>query len=190
MKVLVKGLALAGALCGLVLGLAACGGSSSSSSSSSSSGGGSAPTLKPAISGLGQNLTDGKKGGTLTVYDHEDFEHLDPGQSYFSLDYPVIYATQRPLFFFLPNNPTKAAPDLASGPADDHRRRQDRDRAYPAGREVQPTGQPRGDIRGRRLRDRAWRQPQRREPVLPGVLLLREGCGQGHRRTDPRNLHP
>ncbi len=118
MKVLVKGLALAGALCGLVLGLAACGGSSSSSSSSSSGGGSSSSTtLKPALDGSGQNLTDGKKGGTLTVYDHEDFEHLDPGQTYFSLDYEVMYATERPLFIFPPNNSTTAIPDMASGPA-------------------------------------------------------------------------
>ena len=99
----------------LAIGLAACGSSSSSTSSSSSASSGS--TLKPALDGSGQNLTNGKKGGTLTVYDHEDFEHLDPGQAYFNLDYEVIYPTQRPLFTFLPNNSTQAVPDLASGPA-------------------------------------------------------------------------
>ena len=69
MKVLAKGLALTGALCGLTFGLAACG-SSSSSSGSGGGGGGGGSTLKPAIDGSNQNLTDGKKGGTLTVYDH------------------------------------------------------------------------------------------------------------------------
>jgi peptide/nickel transport system substrate-binding protein len=118
MKVLVKGLALTGALCGLVLALAACG--SSGSSSSSGSGGSSSSsgtTLKPALDGSGESLTGGKKGGTLTVYTHEDFQHMDPGETYFSLDYPVIYATQRPLFMFPPNNSTSTIPDLASGPA-------------------------------------------------------------------------
>jgi peptide/nickel transport system substrate-binding protein len=73
--------------------------------------------LKPAQSGSGENLTNGKRGGTLTVYDSEDFEHLDPGESYFALDYEVMYATQMPLFEYLPNNTTVAAPMLASGPA-------------------------------------------------------------------------
>jgi peptide/nickel transport system substrate-binding protein len=114
MKVRAKGLALAGVLCGLVFGLAACGGSSSSTTTGASSGGGGGgSTLKPALDGSGQNLTDGKKGGTLTVYDHEDFEHLDPGQTYFSIDYEVIYPTQRPLYQFKPNSTTELMPDMA-----------------------------------------------------------------------------
>jgi peptide/nickel transport system substrate-binding protein len=115
MKVRAKGLALAGALCGLVFGVAACGGSSSSTTTGASSGGGSsATTLKPALDGSGQNPTNGKKGGTLTVYDHEDFAHLDPGQTYFSIDYEVIYPTQRPLYQFKPNSTTELMPDMAA----------------------------------------------------------------------------
>jgi peptide/nickel transport system substrate-binding protein len=114
MKVLAKGLALAGALCGLTFGLAACGSSSSSSGGGGGGGGGGGAKLKPAIDGSGQNLTDGKKGGTLTVYDHEDFEHLDPGQTYFSLDYEVVYVTQRPLYQFKPNSTTELMPDMAA----------------------------------------------------------------------------
>ncbi len=114
MKVLAKGVSLAGVTCALALALAACG---SSGSGSGSGGGSGSATLKPAITGSGQNLTDGKRGGTLTVYDHEDFQHLDPGQSYFSLDYEVIYATSRPLFQFKPDSTTEIMPDLASGPA-------------------------------------------------------------------------
>jgi len=53
----------------------------------------------------------------LTAYSHEDYEHLDPGQSYFSLDYTIDYATQTPLFYFAPNNSATAAPLLAAGPA-------------------------------------------------------------------------
>jgi peptide/nickel transport system substrate-binding protein len=117
MKVLAKSLALAGVTCGLALALAACGGSSSSSSSSGGGGGGGGATLKPANDGSGQNLTNGKKGGTLNVVDHEDFQHLDPGQSYFALDYPIVYGTQRPLYQFPPNDPEHPIPDLAAAPA-------------------------------------------------------------------------
>jgi peptide/nickel transport system substrate-binding protein len=114
MKVLAKGVSLTGVTCALALALAACGSSGSGSGSGGSSG---SATLKPAVTGFGQNLTDGKRGGVLTVYDHEDFQHLDPGQSYFSLDYEVIYATQRPLYQFKPSSATEIMPDLASGPA-------------------------------------------------------------------------
>ena len=88
----IRALATLGVLCGLVFALSACGGSSSSSSGSSGGTSTSSSTLKPALTGAGQTLTDGKKGGTLTVFQHEDFQHLDPGESYFSLDYDVIYA--------------------------------------------------------------------------------------------------
>ena len=77
-------------------------------------GGGGGSTLKPALDGSNQNLTDGKKGGTLTVYNHEDFEHLDPGQTYFSIDYEVVYPTQRPLYQFKPNSTTDLMPDMAA----------------------------------------------------------------------------
>jgi peptide/nickel transport system substrate-binding protein len=115
MKLRIRVLAIAGVLCGLTLALSACGGSSSSSSSA-----GAAPTsggLKPALSGAGEVLNNGKKGGTLTVFQHEDFQHLDPGEGYFALDYQVLYATQRPLYIFSPNNAQAPIPDLASGPA-------------------------------------------------------------------------
>jgi peptide/nickel transport system substrate-binding protein len=113
----IRALATLGVLCGLVFALSACGGSSSSSSGSSGGTSTSSSTLKPALTGAGQTLTDGKKGGTLTVFQHEDFQHLDPGESYFSLDYDVIYATQMPLYIFPPNNSSTTVPDLASAPA-------------------------------------------------------------------------
>jgi peptide/nickel transport system substrate-binding protein len=103
----------------LALVLAACGSSSSSSSSSStgaSSSSSSASSLgSPGYaSPLTESLTGGKRGGTLTVLDESDFEHLDPGISYFSLDYPVVFATQRPLYSQKPNE-TNPTPDMASG---------------------------------------------------------------------------
>ena len=42
-------------------------------------------------------------------------EHLDPGQSYFQIDYNVVYATQRPLYGYMPDNGKKFIPDLAAG---------------------------------------------------------------------------
>jgi peptide/nickel transport system substrate-binding protein len=100
----------------LAVGLAACGSSSSNSSSSSGSGTTSTPSipLKPGENPVGQTLYGKKKGGTLTVYSSGDFEHLDPGSSYYALDYQVIYATQRPLLSYPPNSSTTVAPDLAT----------------------------------------------------------------------------
>jgi peptide/nickel transport system substrate-binding protein len=96
--------------------VAACGSSSSSSSSSGST------TAKSSTVSTGgfqspetQSLTTGKRGGTLTVLDETDFEHLDPGIAYYSLDYEVVFATQRPLYSQKPNS-TAPSPDLAAGP--------------------------------------------------------------------------
>src|SRR5665213_1147178 len=73
--------------------------------------------LKPAQTGAGENLYNGKRGGTLKVYSSEDFEHLDPGSSYFVTDYTAIYPTQETLFAYAPNNSSVAQPMLASGQA-------------------------------------------------------------------------
>ena len=50
------------------------------------------------------------------MLNHEDFEHLDPGQAYFSVDYEAMYATQRPLYSYKPNTFAAPTPDMASGP--------------------------------------------------------------------------
>jgi peptide/nickel transport system substrate-binding protein len=91
----------------LALGLAACG-----SSKGGSSGGGikvPAGIQTPAT----QSLTGGTRGGTLQVLNHEDFEHIDPGQSYFAIDYEAVYATQRPLYSYKPNTFKEPSPDMA-----------------------------------------------------------------------------
>jgi peptide/nickel transport system substrate-binding protein len=100
----------------LALVLAACGSSNSSTRTTSKSGATSALALKAGENPVGQVLTGPtkKRGGTLTVYTSENFEHLDPGQAYSALDYGVIYATQRPLFSYMPNATQVASPDLAS----------------------------------------------------------------------------
>ncbi|HEY4452558.1 MAG TPA: ABC transporter substrate-binding protein [Solirubrobacteraceae bacterium] len=96
----------------LVLALAACG-SSKGSASTSASAGGSIPAgvLTPAT----ESLTGGKMGGTLTALQTEDFEHLDPGQAYFALDYDIMEATQRYLYSYKPNTFSEATPDMAEG---------------------------------------------------------------------------
>ena len=95
-------------VCALALTMVACGGSSNSST------GGSAH-LEPALDGSGESWAGAKRGGVLTVYDHEDFQHLDSGQTYFGVDYPVVYATQSPLYMFPPDDATHPIPLLASG---------------------------------------------------------------------------
>ncbi|MGO9820365.1 MAG: ABC transporter substrate-binding protein [Solirubrobacteraceae bacterium] len=102
----------------LAIGVAACGSSSSSSSGGASSSSSSLPQipLKAGENPVGQVLTGPTKktGGTLTVYSSEDFIHFDPGEAYFSLDYSIVYATQRPLFWYLPNTENVISPDLAT----------------------------------------------------------------------------
>jgi peptide/nickel transport system substrate-binding protein len=97
----------------LLLVLAACG--SSNKSNQSANAGGSVPqgVKNPAT----ESLTGGKKGGVLNAVQGEDFEHLDPGQAYFQLDYQITSATQRTLYSYLPNTFAEATPDLAEGAA-------------------------------------------------------------------------
>ena len=100
--------AMAGAL---MLALAACG--SSNKSSVSASAGSSIPA--GVQTPVNEPLTGGKRGGTLNALQSEDFEHLDPGQSYFDLDYEIMIATQRYLYSYKPNTFSVVTPDLAEG---------------------------------------------------------------------------
>jgi peptide/nickel transport system substrate-binding protein len=108
----VTAIAVAGVLS---LAVAACGGSSNSGGGGSSSGSSGTPKLplKAGENAASESITGGKKGGTLQVLSSEGFQHLDPGSSYFALDYGVVYAMQRPLFTFMPNTQTQLAPNLA-----------------------------------------------------------------------------
>jgi peptide/nickel transport system substrate-binding protein len=103
----------------VVMGLAACGSSSSSSTGSSGGGGTTSSTpslpLKPGENPVGQQLNGKKKGGILTVYSTSDFQHLDPGEAYYTLDYQLIYATQTPLYAYMPNQEQTVSPLLATG---------------------------------------------------------------------------
>jgi peptide/nickel transport system substrate-binding protein len=102
--------AVAGAL---AVALAACGSSSSSSSASA----GSSPVPNGVKSPVTESLTGGKRGGVLNDLQSEDFEHLDPGQAYFQLDYQITNATQRTLYSYKPNTFSQATPDMAEGSA-------------------------------------------------------------------------
>lgn len=98
----------------LAAGLAACGSSSSSSGTAATSGGSlPAGVQTPAT----ESLTGGKRGGVLNEVQSEDFEHLDPGQAYFQLDYQITDATQRSLYSYKPNTFTEATADMAEGQA-------------------------------------------------------------------------
>ncbi|MGH3263469.1 MAG: hypothetical protein ACRDNS_15915, partial [Trebonia sp.] len=95
----------------LAAGISACGGSSSKSSSSGGSSSSQASgvksiPLKPGENPVGQQLTGKKKGGTLTELSNGDFEHLDPGEADYALDYLIVQATDRPLFSYPPNSTT------------------------------------------------------------------------------------
>ena len=93
------------------LALAACGSSSSTSSSKAGgeetvgTGGFQNPRTEP--------LEGGKRGGKLQVLDETDFEHIDAGIAYYSLDYEIVFATQRPLTSQKPNTAAEASPDMA-----------------------------------------------------------------------------
>jgi peptide/nickel transport system substrate-binding protein len=103
------------------LAVAACG--SSGSSSSGGSGGSSSSSNNSGSSGLSlaglantKPTSSQKQGGTLNIISNEAWEHLDPGASYFQIDYLIVYATQSPLYMYTPTSPTKPVPLLASGP--------------------------------------------------------------------------
>jgi peptide/nickel transport system substrate-binding protein len=96
--------------------LAACGSSSSSSSSSSGTASSGSSGLPAGVKNpVNESLTGGKQGGVLNDVQSEDFEHLDPGQAYFQLDYQITNSTQRALYSYKPNTFSQTTPDLAEG---------------------------------------------------------------------------
>ena len=58
--------------------------------------------------------SEGKQGGDLTFLAAADVDYLDPGQSYYTFGYQVLYSTNRPLYSFAPGD-DKQQPDLADG---------------------------------------------------------------------------
>src|SRR5215204_7042860 len=94
---------LIGLIAILALVAAGCGGSDDEGGSGSGGDtGGSAPA-------------EGKQGGDLTFLAAADVDYLDPGQSYYTFGYFVLYSTNRPLYSFSPDEPDKPQADLAEG---------------------------------------------------------------------------
>lgn len=101
----------------LALVVAACGGDDNDSNSSSGGGSSTAKQSDSSASAGTDNTkaaeVQGKKGGTITMLAGSDVDFLDPGRSYFTQGYMVIYPTQRTLYSFKPQDSAKPVPDLA-----------------------------------------------------------------------------
>src|SRR3954449_8990331 len=102
MNTITQRLLAALAIVALTAFVAACGSSNSEKSGSS------------ATKNAG-NPNTGKKGGKLEQLGASDVDFLDPGQTYYTGGYQVLYATQKTLYSFKPGD-TNARPDLAAGP--------------------------------------------------------------------------
>src|SRR5215213_7305249 len=87
------------ALVALTAFVAACGSSDEGSSGDSAS-------------KNGGNPSEGKKGGKLEQLGASDVDFLDPGQTYYTGGFQVLYATQKTLYSFEPGD-TEPKPDLA-----------------------------------------------------------------------------
>ena len=61
-----------------------------------------------------QAIDSGQKGGTLTQLGSTDVDYLDPGHTYYTAGFQVIYATNRTLYSFKPDDGTNPVPDLAA----------------------------------------------------------------------------
>ena len=108
---------LAGAFAVLALFVAACGGDDNDSSSGSGSSTGSKTTASASAGTDNTKAAEvqGKKGGKIIMLAGSDVDFLDPGHSYFTQGYMVIYPTQRTLYSFKPQDSAKPVPDLADG---------------------------------------------------------------------------
>jgi peptide/nickel transport system substrate-binding protein len=80
------------------LALAACGGSN---------GNGNAPSAQ------NKAAPHAKSGGELKFLYSGDVDNIDPGITYYTGGYLIVYATQRPLVNYKPDDSTRPVPDLA-----------------------------------------------------------------------------
>jgi peptide/nickel transport system substrate-binding protein len=76
-------------------------------------GGGATTASSGALAALKPH--PGKRGGSVTLLSSTDVDYLDPGHTYYTVGYTVLYATQRPLYSFKPGD-SEPVPDLAAGP--------------------------------------------------------------------------
>ena len=105
---------LASVMSALAFSVAACGGDDDSGSGSSSGGEERAAGSTGAIPD-GSKLKPGKQGGQVTFLAAADIDYLDPGQTYYSFGYMVLYSTNRTLYGFKPDDAIKPIPDIAEG---------------------------------------------------------------------------
>jgi peptide/nickel transport system substrate-binding protein len=90
-------------LAALAMFVAACG------SSSNDKGGTTAGQAQQSVP------TTAKQGGKLTYLAAGDVDYIDPGQTYYTFGYMVLYATNRTLYSFKPDDSVNPVPDLATG---------------------------------------------------------------------------
>jgi peptide/nickel transport system substrate-binding protein len=104
MKRSLKWTLAASMLAALAMFVAACGSSNKSSGGSSTAG--QTQQTVPATA---------KQGGKLTYLAAGDVDYVDPGQTYYTFGYMVLYATNRTLYSFKPDDSVNPVPDLATG---------------------------------------------------------------------------
>ena len=66
--------------------------------------------------GAARTAAAAHKGGSITFLSVGDVDSLDPGQTYYTFGYTVLYATNRTLYSYPPGS-VRPVPDLAAGPA-------------------------------------------------------------------------
>jgi peptide/nickel transport system substrate-binding protein len=104
MKRSLKWTLAASMLAALAMFVAACGSSSNNNGNSNKAG--QAQQTVP---------TTAKQGGKLTYLAAGDVDYVDPGQTYYTFGYMVLYATNRTLYSFKPDDSVNPVPDLATG---------------------------------------------------------------------------
>ncbi|MBO3752296.1 ABC transporter substrate-binding protein [Streptosporangiaceae bacterium NEAU-GS5] len=103
----------------LALGLSACGGGTTTNNSGGGGGGGSeAPAAQPTYNaGLEAVVNPStKKGGTMHMAISEDWDSVDPGDTYYGLSWNLLRIYCRPLTTYNPapgNKGNEVVPDLA-----------------------------------------------------------------------------
>jgi peptide/nickel transport system substrate-binding protein len=109
-----RGTRVAALACAGALALGACGGNDDDNAGD----GAGTPSGSSTTSG-GYNAAlpsrSQKKGGTLKLLSAQAFQHQDPGQAYFQLDYMFIFAAHRALYYYEPSRTEEPIPDLAAG---------------------------------------------------------------------------
>ena len=126
-------------------------------------------------------IKPGTPGGKLTVLASADVDYLDPGQTYYTFGYMVLYSTNRPLYSFKPDDSAKPVPDLATGPPEISSDNKTITVHIKPERQVRAAGQPRGQG-GRTSSTRSSGRSPRRCPAATPAPTSPRSSG---RRTKP-----